>query len=537
MRVKRFIYALFFLAVSMARAELPDWKQAFAPENDQWRKTPQKLTFNSGADPETLDPHQVTAMDSFRLVESLFEGLVTADPETLETRPGTAAAWTVSDDGLTYTFNLFKTSRWSDGQVLTADDFVQSFKRALSPATAASYAELYFHIAGARAFYKGDTTEFSTVGVRAVDPTTLRITLATPCSYFLELLSMPVFYPVRLDLIDQYGEKWTQAGHLVGNGAFQLADWAPRDRIVLKKNPYYHDKDFVKLERIDALFVDDLNTAYKLYLEEKIDWLPSIPQPRVDEIKRHPDYYIVPFLGTYFYRFNVTKPPFDNPLVRRAFCRATNRESITGQLLKSGQLPVASFCPEMGSYNPVEGLSYDPLKARELLSKAGYGKGKKPFPVIELSYNTDEGHKQIAEAVAHQWKRVLGVSVVTANTEWKVFLEDMKQLNYQICRSSWIGDYGDPSTFFDIFEGSSGNNRTGWKNQRYDMLLTKTRTEQSPERRMAMFQEMERILVEKECPILPIYRYVNVGLLSETVLGWYPNVRNAHPFKYMWIER
>ncbi|MDT8389762.1 MAG: peptide ABC transporter substrate-binding protein [Lentisphaeria bacterium] len=537
MRIKGTFYPLFFLAMITARAELPVWKQAFVPDNDQWRKTPQKLIFNSGADPETLDPHQVTAMDSFRLVEALFEGLVTADPETLETRPGTAAEWTVSDDGRTYTFTLFKNARWSDGQALTAADFVQSFKRALSPDTAASYAELYFHIVGARAYYKRENPEFSSVGVRALTPTTLQVTLENPCSYFLELLAMPVFFPVRLDLIDRHEDQWTQPGNLVGNGAFQLSAWAPRDRIVLTKNRRYHDAEFVKLERIDALFVDDLNTAYKLYLEGQVDWLPSIPHPRVEEIKRHPDYYIVPFAGTYFYRFNVTKAPFDNPLVRRAFCRATDRKAITGQLLKSGQLPVASFCPEIGGYTPVDGLAYDPLKARELLSEAGFGTGKKPFPVIELSYNTDEGHKQIAEAVAHQWKRVLGVSVVTANTEWKVFLEDMKELNYQICRSSWIGDYGDPSTFFDIFEGSSGNNRTGWSHPRYDALLNKTRTEQSQARRLAMFQEMERILVEEECPVLPIYRYVNVGLLAEYVFGWYPNVRNAHPFKYMWIER
>jgi len=318
---------------------LPAWKAELSPEDDAWKQTPQKLVYNSGADPETLDPHQVTAIDSFRLVESLFEGLVSSDPRTLEPRPGVAKEWTVSDDGLVYTFKLQPTARWSNGEPLTAVDFVKSFERALTPATAASYAELYFHIKGAKAFYDGKQKALGD-GAKALDPATLQITLAHPCSFFLELLTMPVFYPVRVGDVKRHGEQWTQAGKLVGNGSFALTEWRPRNRLVLKKNPHYWDADFVKLEQVDALCVDDLNTAYKLYLENEIDWLPSIPQPRVEEIRRHPDYYIVPFLGTYFYRFNVTQPPFDNALVRRAFCRATDRKAITGQLLKSGQKPV-----------------------------------------------------------------------------------------------------------------------------------------------------------------------------------------------------
>lgn len=513
-----------------------DWQARLAPEGDAWKSVEQTLTFNSGADPETLDPHQVTAMDAFRLVQAIFEGLVTVDPETLEPRPGVARSWEISEDALTYRFTLRENARWADGRPVVAADFISSFKRALTRSTAASYAELYFHIAGAEAFHSGVADAFDSVAVKAETPYSLTIGLARPCPFFLELLAMPVFCPVRTDDISAHGEQWTRPGNLVGNGPFVLDQWLPRNKLVLVKNRNYWDAEFVKLTRINALCIDDLNTAYKLYLEGQIDWLPSIPMPRADEIRRHPDYYIAPFLGTYFYRFNVTRPPFDNVKVRQAFCRATDRAAITGQLLRNGQKPVASFCPEMGGYVPVEGLSYDPLAARALLREAGYGEGGGEFPAVELTYNTNEGHKQIAEAIAHQWKRNLGVDVVARNSEWKVFLDEMKALNYQICRASWIGDFSDPSTFFDIFESTSGNNRTGWRHELYDQLLARTRIELDPRRRHELFREMERILVEQECPILPVYRYVNTGLIAESVSGWYPNPRSVHPFKYMWKE-
>lgn len=525
---------LLHCATTAAGAAGPGWKAAYVPKADHWRNTPQKLIFNSGADPETLDPHQVTALDASRLINAVFEGLVSVDPKTLEPRPGAAASWSISDDGLVYTFRLHADGKWSDGTPLTAGDFVRSFERALTPATAASYAELFFHIEGAKQFYEGAVKDFAEVGIRAEADHVLRIRLTHPCSFFLDLLTMPVFFPVRVADVERHGEQWTRPGKLVGNGAFVLSDWRPRDRLVFRKNANYWDAEFVKLEEITALCVDDLNTAYKLYLEGDVDWLPSIPHPRIEEIRRHPDYYVVPFLGTYFYRFNVTAPPFNDVRVRQAFCRATDREAITSQLLKNGQKPVASFCPEVAGYQPVDGLSYDPLEASRLLAAAGYAEGGKELPVVELSYNTNEGHKQIAEAIAQQWKRNLGVSVVTRNSEWKVFLDDMKSLNYQICRASWIGDYNDPSTFFDIFESTSGNNRTGWKHREYDRLLARTRREQDVKKRFELFRQMERILVEKECPIIPIYRYVNTGLLAEDVWGWYPNVRNQHPFKYMW---
>jgi len=513
-----------------------DWRAAHTPEDGGWRQAEQHFVFHSGPEPETLDPAQVTSMDAFRLVECLFEGLTSPDPETLQPRPAAASRWTVSEDRLTYTFHLRPALRWSDGKALTSTHFLDGFRRALTPATAASYVSLYYYIAGAKDFHRGKADEFGSVGLQAPDDATLQIRLAHPCPFLPELLTMPIFFPVRQDVVSAHGDTWTKPENLVCNGPFVLASWRPRDRLTFKPNPAYWDREFVKIESVTALILGELNTAYKLYLDGKMHWLPSVPLPRMAEVKRHPDFYAAPFLGTYFYRFNVTRPPFDNALVRRAFGMATNRREITDQLLKGGQQPRASFCPEVAGYRPVDGLAYDVPEAREALRRAGYGEDGKPFPSVELTYNTNEGHKQIAEAIAQQWKRNLGVNVTTRNLEWKVFLADMRTLDYQMCRASWIGDYGDPSTFFDIFESTSGNNRTGWGNARYDALLEQTRRERDLARRLELFQQMERILVEEDCPILPVYGYVNTGLLSEAVGGWYPNVRNQHPLKYIWLE-
>lgn len=531
------VWILSVLLTTLLTCRADNWQKPYLPEDTAWQETKQEFVFNSGPEPETLDPHLVTSSDSFRLVKACFEGLTENDPKTLIPRPALAKSWTVSENGLIYTFKLCE-AKWSDGQTITATDIVHSWERALTPATAAPYANLFFHIKGAKTFYENPAKQnfTETVAVSAENPTTLKVQLTASCSFFPDLLAMPVFYPVRTDITEKHKGRWTRPETIITNGAFLLKERLPREKIIFSKNPLYRDADIVKLEKLTALIIDDLNTACKQYQSGGIHWLPSLPHPRIEELKRHPDFYVHPYFGTYFYRFNVTKPPFDDARVRRAFSLATDRKEITDNLLKNGQLPVSTFCPAVAGYEPPENRKYNVLKARNLLEQAGFGKNGKPFPVVELTYNTDEGHKQIAEAIAGQWKRNLGIEILTANSEWKVFLAEMKALNYTICRSSWIGDYNDPTTFFDLFSSNSGNNRTGWKNKTYDTLLKEARNAASQEKRNKLFRKMENLLTEDECPVLPIYRYVNTGLLHESVLGWFPNVRNEHPFKYMWLE-
>lgn len=478
----------------------------------------------------------MTGSPEIRLAGALYEGLTTLDPSTLEPRPGIADRWSISEDGKLFTFHIRPSAAWSDGKPIVAADFLHSWQRALTPATGGSYANLLFAIRGAEDYFHGKQTDFSTVGIQAPDTATLKVELTTPCAYFLELTAFPTYAPVRTDHIKEHGLQWTSPEHLVTSGPFMLNQWKPRQHIELIRNPHYWDASFVKLDRVTAMPLDDLNTAYQLFLKRELHWMVSIPQARIDEIKRNPDYYALPFFGTYYYRFNVTKPPFDNRLVRKALSLGTDREEITKHILRSGQTPVASYCPPVAGYKPIEGLLYDRNRARQTLAEAGYGPNGKPFPPVEILYNTSEAHKTVAEAIAAQWRRNLGITASARNVEWKIFLNDMRDLNYQVCRSSWIGDYGDPSTFFDCFRGGDGNNRTGWDNALYNQLAHTSRQESDSTMRYSMFRKMEKILVEDECPILPIYRYVNQGLLAENVNGWYGNIRDLHNLKYIWME-
>ena len=514
-----------------------DWEKLYFPVSEKWKETSQHFIFNNATEPESLDPALITGVPESRLVGALFEGLVNLDPKTLQPRPGVAHRWTISDDALRYTFHLRSNAKWSDGVRVTAKDFRSAWERVLNPMTGAAYAYQLFPIVGAEEYQKRKLLSFDDVGIKVINPDTLEVNLKSPCSYFLDLVAFHTLFPVRIDLIKIKGDRWVRPENIICNGPYRLSKWEPRQKIELVKNPYYWGAEFCKLDKITALPYDDLDTAYKLFLDGKIHWLPGIPLAKLDEIKRNPDYYVMPYLGTYFYRFNVTKPPFDDVRVRKAFSMAIDRKVITDHILKGGQQPATWFCPPVGGYKPVNGLAYDKEAAKKLLRNAGYSTdGSKAFPTVEILYNTSESHKIVAEAIAQQWKTNLGVKVALRNTEWKVLLNDMDTLSYQIIRSSWIGDYGDPNTFFDMFTTEGGNNRTGWSNPRYDDLLNQTSLERDNEKRLKLFREMERILVELEFPILPLYIYVNQGLLAETVQGWHENIRDHHPLKYIWFE-
>ncbi len=534
---------IFLLAILFAAAPLAvfaddkqgDWKAELGPEDEAWKSVEQLFTFNNGAEPETLDPHLMTGVPEHRLASAIYEGLVTHHPETLEPKPGAADRWDISEDGKTYTFHLRKGLTWSNGKPLTAQHFFDSWKRALTPATACQYGYMMYPIVGAEPFHKNTLKDFSKVGIRVVDPTTLEVKLTAPCPYFLDLVAFETMMPVPMWVIEKHGDRWSRAENLVGNGAFMVKEWRPSERIVLVKNPNYWDKNFVKLEKIVALPYEDVETGYKLFQQGKNDWMTSVPSAKIDEIKRDPNYYAQPYLGSYFYRINVTKPPFDKFEVRKALSIGFDREIITRDTLKAGQIPASWFSPAMHGYEPPKGFRYDRDEARRLLTKAGYPNGK-GFPTIELLYNTNEDHKKVAEAIVQQWKENLGITVSLRNSEWKVYLNDVENLDYQIARAGWIGDYTDPNTFLDMFLTGGGNNNTGWSNSEYDGLIAKAATQSDPKQRFGTLRQAETILIEKELPIIPIYIYVNQGMLAEKVGGWFENVRDQHPLKFIFIE-
>lgn len=530
-------FAVLAMSVLTAAADLPEWKQALQPENDDWRQTEQHYIFNNGAEPETLDPALSTGVPEARLIDTLFEGLVSLDPRNLTPRPGLAHSWDISEDQLVYTFHLRQNLRWSNGEPLTAQDVHDSWQRALLPSTGAAYAYMLYPIKGAKAFHQSELQDFGQVGVDVVDPLTLKVTLAHNCHYFLELAAFHTLYPVPLKVIEAHGDRWIRPEHIVTSGPFVVESWEPRQRIVMAKSPTYWDRSFVKLEKVTALPYDNLDTAYRLFQQGRLHWMDGIPLPKFEEVRRNPDYYVTPFLASYFYRFNTNKPPFDDKRVRLAFSLATDRAVITDEVLGAGQKPAAHLVPQMGTYHPPRGLSYDPERARQLIAEAGYGPdGPKTWPSVEILYNTSEAHKKVAEALAQMWQTNLGVTVSLRNAEWKVYLSEMDNFNYQVARASWVGDYTDPNTFLELFRTDGGNNRTGWSSQRYDELLLAAQREPDETRRNGIYKQLETLLVEEESPVLPLYIYVTQGLLSENVWGWYPNLRDLHSPKYIWLE-
>ncbi len=512
-----------------------DW-DAFFPAGDGWKEHEQEFVFNNGTEPETLDPHLMTGVPEHTLALALYEGLTSHHPSTLQAIPGVAKWWEISPDGRVYTFHLRDDAKWSNGDPVTSADFLWSWQRAIDPATASQYAYQLFAIENAEAFFNKKVTDIAKVGMEAVDAHTFRVTLGASTPYFLDLTSFETLMPVHRATIEEHGLQWTRPENFVGNGPFVLTAWKPRDQVVLEPNLQYWNRGIVRLAKIRARAMDDLSTSYNEYLAGSMDWIKAVPQPRIDEVQMHPDYYAWPYLGCYFFRFNTTRKPFDDQRVRMAFNLAVNKESLCRDTLKAGQIPATGYVPPgIHGYEGVKGPDYDPKRAKKLLAEAGYAGGKN-FPEVELLYNTSESHKQNCEVISSMWKEVLGVNVKLRNMEWKTYLEAVDTLQYQIARAGWIGDYTDANTFMDMFLTGGGNNSTGWGNEEYDRLIKEAAVEQDPDARAKLFQRAEEILCIEHLPILPIYFYVNQGMLRPRLRGLMENIRDLHPFQFIYID-
>lgn len=512
-----------------------DWDSFFTP-GDGWKKHPQVLVWNNEAEPETLDPAKMTGVTEHNLAMALFEGLCTLHPETLQPIPGVASWWDISADGLVYTFHLRKDAAWSNGDPFTAEDMRWSWERALREPDC-QYKEMFFPIRGAEAFAAaGEKADWGTVGVEVADPHTLRVTLHAPTAYFLELCAFETLMPVHRKSVEANPGDWTQPGKMVANGPFVMELWKPRDRIEMVPNPRWWNRRIVRLERMVVKAIDDQGTSYNEYLAGGVDWIRSVASGKVLDAQLHPDYYVQPYLGTYFFRFNVTKKPFDDPRVRKAFNQAVDKKVICEAVLKAGQIPATGIVsPGIHGYPELQGLPYDPKRARELLAEAGFPEGK-GFPEVDLLFNTSESHKQVCEKLVEMWKTNLGVRVTLRNCEWKVYLKDTRDMQYTVVRGAWIGDYADPNTFLDMWVTDRGNNNTGWSNARYDGLIAAAAKELDQAKRFKLLEEAERLLAVEELPIMPMYYYVNQGLRRPRIQGWHENIRDLHPFQFIWMD-
>jgi len=439
----------------------------------------QVLHRGTGYEVGDLDPQLATNIAEADICSALFEGLVAEDPVDLHPVPGVAERWEVSPDRLTYTFHLRGDARWSNGTAVTARDFVDAWRRILTPSFGAGNADLLYVVQGAEAYHKGITKDFTQVGVSATDARTLRVTLENPAPYFLSLLSHPAWAPVPLAVIaasgapDDRGNAWTRPGHLVGNGPFTLKSWEPNKRIIVEKAPTYWDAEHVRLNAIHFYPIDSVDAEERAFRAGQLHVTYVLPFGKIDAYRRDAPQFlrVDPYLNTYFFRLNVRRPPFGDERVRRALALAVDREAIVNKILHGGQQAATAMTPPgLPGYLPPPGAPADFAAARRLLAEAGFPEGK-GLPVIELLYNTSENHRVLAEAVQEMWRRELGLEVRLVNEEFKVVLTERRAGRYQILLSDWVGDYPDPATFLDLWRSDSGNNHTGWSSPDYDARL------------------------------------------------------------------
>lgn len=501
------------------------------------------LLVGNGAEPQNLDPHTVTGVPEHRVCSALFEGLVNLDTATLEPVPGVAESWTISEDKTVYTFALRPEAKWSNGDPVTAEDFAYSWRRILSPALASEYAYMLFCIKNARAFNEGTLADFGQVGVEVVDNRTLRVTLENPTAYFLSMQSHTSWLPVhrgtieRFGRMDERGTKWTRPENFVGNGAFTLKTWLPNELIVCEKNPQYWDAENVRLNAVWFYPIEDILTEERMFRSGRLHFSENVPIDKIEvyQQKRPDVIHIDPYFGTYYYRLNVTRKPFDDPRVRRAFAMAIDRESLVKNVVKGGRIPAGNMTPpDPNGYTCASSIGLDVEAARTLLAEAGYPNGQ-GFPKTELLYNTSENHRQIAEAVQHMWKTHLNIHVELLNQDWKVYLSSMTTLDYNIARSGWIGDILDPINFLECFTTGNGNNRTGWSSAAYDDLIAQASRAPDEQARFELFQKAERLLLD-EMPFVPLYFYTRVYLRSPDVKGWHSNLLGYISFKDLYLE-
>lgn len=503
----------------------------------------QILYFGNGDEPQELDPAVTTGIPEYQIQEALFEGLVSLDPKTLAIVPGVAKSWDVSPDHKTYIFHLRKNARWSNGDRFTAHDFVYSWKRALTPRMGNLYAYMLYYLKNGRAYATGKIKDFSKVGVKALDDYTLKVDLQEPTPYFLQLLDHQSYYPVEKATVEKFGAfaergtRWTRPGNFVGNGPFKLKTWKMNRVLIVEKSPTYWDAPRVRLKEIYFYPISNESTEERMFRAGQLHITESIPTYKIADYERKDPgvVHITPWAGTYFYRFNTTIKPLNDVRVRRALALSINREEIVKRVTRGGEIPAYTFTPPgINGYYPAARLEYNVEKARKLLAAAGYPNGK-GFPRLEIIYNTNEQHRQVAIAIQEMWKKALNIHITLANLDWKVFLDRESHLDYQISRGGWIADYLDPTNFLDLFVTGGGNNRTGWSNAQYDKYIHEAALAANQAQRYAIFQKAEKLLMQ-QVPIVPIYTYTRRRLIAKSVKGWYDNILDRHHYQYIYLD-
>ncbi len=500
------------------------------------------ITIINYAEPDSLDPAVMMSQPDMRIARGMFEGLARLDPKTSLAIPGLAQSWDISPDGKTYTFHLRTNLAWSTGEPITAQDVVYSWDRALNPMTASDYASSLFYLKNAEAYNAGTIKDPSLVGIHALNPRTVRVDLNGPTPFFIDICTFPAAFVVPRWTIEKYGDRWIMARPLPSSGPYELDFWRLSDRVRLRKNPRYWNAAHTQSDVIDFLPISSPNTALNLYESGDVDIVwdkDSVPHQLLDILLKRPDFHSFHFLGTYFIRINVTQKPFNDPRVRRALALAVDKDLIVKKIMRGGEEPATHFVPDgTADYSSPPGLEYNPALARQLLAQAGYPGGK-GFPRFEYAFDASNSgaaqtHENIAVELQRMWHDNLGIQMDLREVETTVFWRMQSQLEYQVARASWVGDYDDANTFLEMFTSNDGNNRTGWKNPAYDALITDANEQRDMKAREKIFQKAETLLVSNDVPIIPLFFYAGVMYYdTNKIQGLYPNLLDDHPLEYI----
>lgn len=493
-------------------------------------------------EPETLDPAKSAGVWEAHIQRDLFEGLV-AEAADGALIPGAAKSWTISDDGLTYTFTLREDGRWSDGSPVTAHDFEFAFKRLLDPATASKYAAILYPLAGAEDYNIGRIDNPDAVGVRVLAERGLEITLRAPTPYFLQQLAHHTAYPVSRAAVERHGEDWVKPGRLLGNGAYRLTEWQPQAHVRLDKNPYFHAAGEVRIDTVYYYPTEDRAAAVRRYRAGELDLQYDLPDDQIPWLRENlpGELHIAPYLGLYYYSINTKRAPFSDVRVRRALALALRREALVEKITGAGEVAAYSLVPPgVGGYRPAHAdfKDWDADKrlqeARNLMREAGFGPDS-PLQ-FTLSYNTSENHKKIAVAVAAMWKQ-LGVEVELENAELKVHYNKLQEHDFDVARAGWIADYDDAQNFLFLLESNNPElNYAGYSNPEYDALMAEAAVTIDPQQRAGLMRQAEAVAL-RDMPYIPIYYYVSKNLVKPYVKGWEANIKDVHPSRWLRIEK
>lgn len=506
----------------------------------------QKLRFILSAEPEVLDPSLAADSAASSIIMHTFEGLVSLD-ENDQAIPGVAESWEISDDGLTYTFHLRNDAKWSDNKTVTAHDFEYAWKRVLDPEIASDYAYMVLpYIKNAEKYYNGEATE-DELGIKVIDEKTIEVTIENPTSYMLELFAFWTYYPVRKDIVEQQENDWYKnPATYICNGPFKMNEWNNGEGIGLLKNEDYWQNSKVKLEEIYFSFLEEQSTALNAMEAGDVDGIDSVPSSEIPRLSvESPEFVIAPKLQSIYIEVNNNIKPVDDPKVRKALSYALDRKNIVELVLQGGQTVSTGVVPygvkvggndfrEAGGDYGIKPMA-QVEEARKLLAEAGYPNGE-GFPKLTFLFYTKEINKKMAEAIQQMWKENLNIDIELENKEFKIFIKDLKSLDYQIARGGWTGDYLHPMTFLDLFISTSGNNTANWANKEYDEYIALAQKELDSNKAIEYLHKAEDLLME-DMVVIPLYYSTQPMMMAEYVKGWSKSPLGYYKFDRAYIEK